>query len=687
MSNDFSIKFLKGSVMNNVHVFRFVILILFFLTLSHRMEIYAVPATSNHGNTPVETEIHAYAPFVVEKSGIAGPLPFNVRSDRLSSRYDVKVENMDIAAVAYDSSGYGDQGYNTDVVRFASDIITPKVSIKLIEGEDINTVTIHPVCFYPPEAISIDADRRKLTFTMDERLPYAIVAINGGDPQDAGPSNPHLVIIKDPIEKKGHKPSPADPNVLDFKSFAEDYIKSHPNSDTVGNICRKASSVTDCSLNDGIEYTWPYDDGRFVEYNDKRVAFPNKRVRDANDMSDALQAALQKIKETAELNTLFIGPGVYLWSGLRIFDWNGDVNTGGKPLFIYTDEDALMVNRMKECREALEPAIFIKGSSFVTISGRGMHDAQGCMTLAMDRKDARITPHQGGVVIMKSNNITFNDTYMRDSQQWNWETHSSSNIVYNNIKGLSPYNHAWIDGLNFSSGKNITVNYSLTLGNDDTFATGHYNPSDEFPCRTFHENPDINLDNPADNPAEFRHTFAAAGIYNSDRLLWSVGDSENIRVNNAMGWTRTANCIRSGTNMVSGKPWIGSKGTSLKSYYFNNFHSIAGEKAQGMIRFQNGKIPSWPSYDNIIIENCSFWTSASDWLLLHGEDGESHPMKNVSIRNVYFPKPFNNPTPYVSGVQNLTMENIVVNGKKLCSSEPIGLNITSEDVANFNKDF
>ena len=58
-------------------------------------------------------------------------------------------------------------------------------------------------------------------------------------------------------------------------------------------------------------------------------------------------------------------------------------------------------------------------------------------------------------------------------------THDATDIKLNNIKGLSPYNHGWIDGLNLSSGKDITVNGAITLGNDDTFATGHYNPSND----------------------------------------------------------------------------------------------------------------------------------------------------------------------------------------------------------------
>jgi len=631
--------------------------------------------------------VHAYAPYVVPAYGFAGAYPSHVRSDVLSRRFDVRVADTDVSAVRYDNTGFGNQGHNVDVARFASDTLAPEVEIYLKEGEDIKNVTIHPVCFYPDEAIIISEDRRSLKFVMNDRLPYAIVAINGGDPQDASTDAPQLVLINDPLEKNEDIPNVMDKNVLDFRTFAEDFLKNHPNGDCIGTICRPAGSVRDASLNDGRIFTWNYDEGKYVAYTDKAVSFPNKRARNKNDLTDALQAALEKIRDTPELNTLYIGPGVYLWSGLRVIDWNGDINTGGKPLYIYTDENALMINRQKECREAIEPAIFIKGSSFVTVSGRGMHDGQGCLTMSTDRKDARNTPHQGGVVVMKSNNITFNDTYLRDSQQWNWETHSAVNIVYNNIKGLSPYNHGWIDGLNFSSGKNITVNNSLTLGNDDTFATGHYNPSDEFPRRTYTENPDINLENTDLNSAEIRNTFAAAGIYNGDRLTWSNGDSENIRINNAMGWTRTAHCIRAGSNLSPRKSWAGDKGTSLVSYYFNNFHSVAGRKAGGLIRFQNGACPDWPSYNDIVIQDCSFWTPAIKWLLLQTDANNHHPMKNVTLKNIYLVNPIINPTTEVSGIENLTVEGLYIGGERVRSSQAAGFPDTLDRVTKFSNDF
>ena len=343
--------------------------------------------------------VHAYTPFTIPATGPSGvAYPSHVRNDVISARFGVKVANVSVPAIRYDNTVNGNQGHNMDVARFASNSLTPKIEIN---------------------------------------LPYAIVIINGDDPQDASTTNPQLTLINDPLEEPAKQPSLSAPNVLNFKTFSENYLRKNPITDSVGQICRPAGSVTDASLNDGRLFTWNHEAGRFVSYTSKRVAFPNLRARDSNDLSDALQAALEKIKNTPELNTLYIPAGVYLWSGLKIHNWNGDANNGGKPLFVYTDENALMINRQKECREAIEPAIYIAYSSYITISGRGIHDGQGCLSFSTDRKDAKNTPHQGGVVIKKSNNITFNDTYMRDSQQWNWETHDVVDINLNNIKGLS----------------------------------------------------------------------------------------------------------------------------------------------------------------------------------------------------------------------------------------------------------
>lgn len=637
---------------------------------------------------PDNVTVHPYAPFIIPETGPGGEAyPSHVRNDVLSTRFGVKVANVDVSAVRYDNTGYGNQGHNMDIARFASNSLTPKVEIKVMGNDEIRSVTIHPVCFYPQEAVKISADRRTLTFEMVEKLPYAIVIINGNDPQDASTFNPQLTLINDPLEDEAKRPSPTAPNVLNFKTFAENYLREHPITDLAGQICRPAGSVTDASLNDGRLFTWKYESGQFISYTSRIVSFPNMRARNRNDVSDALQAALTKIKTTPELNTLYIPAGIYLWSGLRIINWNGDSSKGGKPLFIYTDENALMINRLKECREALEPAIYIAHSSFVTVSGRGMHDGQGCYTFATDRKDARNTPHQGGVVLKKSNNLTFNDTYMRDSQQWNWETHDVADIELNNIKGLTPYNHGWIDGLNLSSGRNITVNGSITLGNDDIFATGHYNPSDEFPRRTYTENKSINLIDTDENPAEIRNTFAAAGIYNKDRLNWSNADSENIRVNNAMGWTRTAHCIRAGSNTTIGNPEAGSRGRALKSYYFDNFHAIAGRNARGDIRFQNNDHSSWPSYNEIIIKNSSFWAPGEKWALIPTTKDNSHMIRNVVLQNLYFMKPVPNPSATFSGITNLTVKELFIGGRRIEKRACSGISDNLENVTQFIHDF
>ena len=473
------------------------------------------------------------------------------------------------------------------------------------------------------------------------------------------------------MEDVAQKPSLSASNVLNFKTFSENYLREHPITDSIGQTCRPAGSVTDASLNDGKLLTWNHEAGQFVPYTSKIVAFPNLRTRDRNDLSDALQAALEKIRNTPELNTLYIPAGVYLWSGLKIHNWNGDINNGGKPLFVYTDENALMINRQKECREAIEPAIYIAYSSFITISGRGIHDGQGCLSFSTDRKDAKNTPHQGGVVLKKSKNLTFNDTYMRDAQQWNWETHDVVDINLNNIKGLSPYNHGWIDGLNLSSGKNITVNGSITLGNDDVFATGHYNPSDEFPRRTYTENKSINLTNTDANPAEIRNTFAAAGVYNKDRLNWSNSDTENIRVSNAIGWTRLARCIRAGINTKINNPETDMCGRLLKGFYFDNFHAIVGRNGNGDIRFLNyNSSTSWPMYEKIEIKNSSFWKPGNKWALIQTTVDSKEMIQNFVMRNLYFVKPIANPTATFSGIMDLTLKKLYIGGQRIRPSYP-----------------
>ncbi len=632
--------------------------------------------------------VHPYAALTVPETGPGGEAyPSHVRNDALSARFQVKVAETEVAAVQSDNTGFGDQGHNMDIARFASDSRTPQITIR-VQGEDsIKSVTIHPVRLYPQESLAISPEQRTVTFRMSEALPYAIVAINGGDPQDACASNPHLTLINDPLEDPAQHPAPDAPNVLNFRTFAENYLREHPIKDQPGDVCRQAGSVTDASLNDERVFTWNYEAGQFVPYTDREVAFPNKRARNRNDVSDALQAALDMIQRTPELNTLYIPAGTYLWSGLRIINWNGDTSKGGKPLFVYTDENALMVNRLKECRESNEPAILIAHSSFVTISGRGIHDGQGCYTFFMDRKDARSTPHQGGVVIRKSSHITFNDTYSRNSQQWNWETHDAEHLSLNNIKGLSPYNHGWIDGLNLSSGRDITVNGSITLGNDDTFASGHYNPSDEFPRRTYTENPSINLVDTDKNPAEIRHTFAAAGIYNQDRMHWTNRSTANIRVRNAIGWTRTAHCIRIGSNPFTNKSDTARHDEPLKSYHFDNFHSIAGRKAIGDIRVQTNSNPSFPACQEIVIRNSSFWTPAENWAQIPTVRDNHHTLRNVVLENLYFMKPIPNPTARFSDIGNLTIKQLHINGQRIGRYSQSGIPETPDNVPHFFHDF
>lgn len=164
--------------------------------------------------------VHAYTPFTIPATGPSGvAYPSHVRNDVISARFGVKVANVSVPAIRYDNTVNGNQGHNMDVARFASNSLTPKIEINIIGGTEINSVTIHPVRFYPQKALAISADRKTLTFEMVKDLPYAIVIINGDDPQDASTTNPQLTLINDPLEEPAKQPSLSAPMYLISRRF------------------------------------------------------------------------------------------------------------------------------------------------------------------------------------------------------------------------------------------------------------------------------------------------------------------------------------------------------------------------------------------------------------------------------------------------------------------------------------
>lgn len=322
---------------------------------------------------------------------------------------------------------------------------------------------------------------------------------------------------------------------------------------------------------------------------------------------------------------------------------------------------------MQECREALEPAILFKNCSHITVSGRGIIDGRGTMNGNKDREDAAISPHQGGVMLIHSNNITFNDTYVRDTKQWNWECHTVENIYYNNIKGMSPYSRPWIDGLNITSGKNVYVNGAFTMGNDDCFASGHYNPSDEFPRRIFSQNLTEYIND--------HNVMAAAYYYNRDRLKWDTKDSENINLKNTLHFSLFANGIRTGANTRIGNETANSnRGRKLKSYFFDNVHSV--NSGSGQIRFQIESMNSYPDYESIVIKNSSFWgTDPNMAQLPPGRSPYNPKVANVIFENVWFNSTY--PMMKFDGIKRITLSNLHFAGILLeNTSQTPGINIT-----------
>jgi hypothetical protein len=409
----------------------------------------------------------------------------------------------------------------------------------------------------------------------------------------------------------------------------------------------------------------------------------------AGDVTYALQAALDTIKANpTALNTLYFPNGTYVWSGLLVNGLDGSKLKGGK-LKIYTDDGALLKNRVQAYMEAFEPAIGIINSSNIEIDGRGVFDGNGVANYnassSGDLHDAYRSQHQGGVMVMHSSDITFNDTYERNAKQWNYETHSANRVTFNNIKALTPYNQPWIDGTDFASGQDITANGVFTLGNDDAFASGHYNSSDGFTPLASGVWGNFSLGTSTPDIQGYVNAVGAydtvAGMLGFDNYHWDHEDSKNISISNTLNWSVGAgNSIRIG--------WS-SYGFRLNNYTFDNFNSVSAPA--GGIFTQNSPKP-YPRISSIVIKNSSFDTSryTSGPIRLNGGNGSTQtitaddqatyglapnpdgsgntytytktPISTFSLDNVWFSQQKTNSST-LNGTTNVTLNNLSVAGQ------------------------
>ncbi len=657
----------------------------FSMAAAMAVTLYPIPAfAAESGQTAEQTQvqvqdktggnIHDYGksgddpttPDVDESAIVANSDVLKSAQYQESTKYELKVNGTPVSVYKYQKQTDPGSYYHMDIARFSSDDAEPVFEITMKDGSTIDSIYVSPERYYPEDSFEISADKKTVKFKMSAGLRYCIVNINGSINDTNG--KPQLAIINDPTETD--KPDVTAANVLNFKDFAEKYLQEHPITDTVGEVCTEAGTVTDTSMNDGKEYTWSYGQGVFQDYNAKQVVFPNKRARQKNDVSEAFQAALEEVKNSDILDTIYFPAGTYLWSGLSIKNWDGDGKDG--KLNIYLDEDALLVNRLQECTQAMEPAIGIWDSSNITISGRGIIDGQGTYNYSWDQADAELSPHQGGSMVVRSQNITFNDTYVRDVKQWNWECHTIKNINYNNIKGLSPFQHAWVDGLDLTSGQGIHLNGAITMGNDDTFASGHYNPSNEFPQRRLKKKDLNNLS------TEDQNIAAAAAIYNKDRLQWDTDDTTDVNISNTLGWSTFANAVRLGHN---------TRSYQMRDYTFNNVNTLhvtgyGTNGGGGALSIQNGTNGSTPNYENLIFNNCSFTANNGNNVanIPNGNDLTNFNPKNVTFKDCWF-KDADTPFSF-KNIDNVTIDNLYLGGKLVEYDSQVDLTV-ADSVKNF----
>jgi len=400
-------------------------------------------------------------------------------------------------------------------------------------------------------------------------------------------TDPGLAIVNDPKEKPAQIPDPTASNVVDVADYA---------TDSTG----------------------------------------------ATDQTTQINAAIDKLYSDPTKNTLYFPDGWYTYAGL-------DLKNRTKPVTIYTSEGTLLKNRIQPTMDAMEPTIGIWDSANITFNGRGVFDGNGFANYDTAnggwRHDASTSQHQGGVMIVRSQNITFNDTLARDAKQWNWETHTAKNITFNNIKGLTPYAQPWIDGIDLASGQNLTVNGALTLGNDDTFASGHYNPNNQF----------------AGDP---------------DRLNWDTEDSYNISVQNHLGWSAGAgNGIRIG-NVA---------GHQLRDYTFDNVNYVGFGAGGNGISIANLSDALYPRYKSMSILNSSFDTTkvANNFAISGKASADPDDRINiVKLDNVWFSR---NLPSKVSNVTTLQIHDLTVAGTPVVRATQIKL--TLDNVINRDFDF
>ncbi|MFF4692312.1 DNRLRE domain-containing protein [Streptomyces sp. NPDC001307] len=632
------------------------------------------------------TTVHTYAPTGVGGGTTTSP-------DLASTKYQVQVAGTPVDAVQYTENGH-----NFDIARFASSSRTPTITVTL-PSTTINTVNVYPARYYPSNKVSVSTDRHTLTFRMSAgaKLNEAIVMVNGDSTNAAG--QPYLAVVNDPLEDPTQRPDTTSApdgsgvnlqtGVLNFQEFAAKYLAAHPNSAAQTAPAATTSSVAGRTI-DGtaIPAGQQTSAGSLVSASSVNVRYPNVRVMAANDDTYALQAAIDTIKANpTALNTLYFPNGTYVWSGLLVNGLDGSKLKGGK-LKIYTDEGALLKNRIQAYMEAFEPAIGIIGSRNIEVDGRGVFDGNGVANYnarsSGDLHDAYRSQHQGGVMVMHSSDITFNDTYERNAKQWNYETHSANRVTFNNIKALTPYRQPWIDGTDFASGQDITAKGVFTLGNDDAFASGHYNPSDGFTPLASGVWSNFKLGTSSADVQGYVNAVAAhdavADDLGFDSYHWDHEDSKNISVSNTLNWSVAAgNAIRIGWS-----PY----GYRLTNYTFDNFNSVS--PWAGGIFTHNSPNP-YPRISSIVVKNSSIDTSrfTKGPIGLNGGDGSTQtitadqqaiygyapnpdgsgatysytktPIGTVTLDNVWFSK--QNTSSTLNGAANVTLNNLHVAGQ------------------------
>lgn len=198
------------------------------------------------------------------------------------------------------------------------------------------------------------------------------------------------------------------------------------------------------------------------------LTFP--KSNNETECTKGLQSALNEVSASESLHTLYIGPGIYKTGSLFI-NSNTTLHLAAGAVIkadLTLDAEAYP-EKMDNAAEkkGVKSFIWIRNSENVRIEGDGEIDGDGMNFRSTYQSSAHL------LVTWKSSNIYVKGVILSNSANWNTRLRNSSDIKFSNVKVINcrPERH-WTctDGINPDGSSNVLIEDSFIHSGDDAFA-------------------------------------------------------------------------------------------------------------------------------------------------------------------------------------------------------------------------